>query len=145
MRTVHRDGADNFKMGLSWRIEQLLGIEIVWSGGASYGSRSFSGFDPKSRVGVVVLSNYNSGYGIDDIGRHLLNPKALVDSGSLVKPQERTAVTLAPEFLDKYAPLSFLRERNLDSTARRHALLHQETERARIRSLSRRGFRQGQR
>jgi CubicO group peptidase (beta-lactamase class C family) len=103
MRTVHRDGADNFKMGLGWRIEQLLGIEIVWTGGASYGSRSFSGLDPKSRVGVVVLSNYNGGYGIDDIGRHLLNPKGLVDTGSLVKPQERTAVTLAPEFLDKYA------------------------------------------
>ena len=103
MRTVHRDGVDNFKMGLGWRIEQLLGIEIVWTGGASYGSRTFSGFDSKSRVGVVVLSNYNSGYGIDDIGRHLLNPKALADDGSRVKPQERTAVTLPVEFLDKYA------------------------------------------
>jgi len=50
-----------------------------------------------------VLSNYNSGSGIDDIGRHVLNSKALVDNGSVVKPQERTAVTLAPEFLDKYA------------------------------------------
>ena len=50
-----------------------------------------------------MLSNYNSGYGIDDIGRQLLNLKALVDSGSLVRPQERTAVTLAPELLDKYA------------------------------------------
>lgn len=103
MRTAHRDGADNFKMGLGWRIEQLQEAEIVWTGGASYGSRSFSGFDPKSQVGVIVLSNYNSGYGIDDIGRHVLNPKALVDDGRLVKPQERTAVTLAPEFLDRYA------------------------------------------
>ena len=103
MRTVHGDGVDNFKMGLGWQIEQIDGIEIVWKGGASYGSRTFSGFDPKSRVGVVVLSNYNSGSGIDDIGRHVLNPKALVDNGSVVKPQERTAVTLAPEFLDKYA------------------------------------------
>ena len=103
MRRVHGDGVDNFKMGLGWQIEQLDGIEIVWKGGASYGSRTFSAFDPKSRLGVVVLSNYNSGSGIDDIGRHVLNPKALVDNGSVVKPQERTAVTLAPEFLDKYA------------------------------------------
>jgi serine-type D-Ala-D-Ala carboxypeptidase/endopeptidase len=103
MRTVHRDGTEHFKMGLGWRIEQLHGAEIVWTGGASYGSRSFSGFDPTSQVGVVVLSNYNSGSGIDDIGRHVLNPKARVDDGSLVKPQERTAVTLAPAFLDKYA------------------------------------------
>jgi hypothetical protein len=90
-------------MGLGWRIEQLHGTEIVWTGGASYGSRTFSGFDPKSRVGVVVLSNYNSGSGIDDIGRHVLNPKALVDTASVVKPQERTAVALPAEFLDKYA------------------------------------------
>jgi hypothetical protein len=98
MRTVHRDGVDNFKMGLGWRIEQLLGIEIVWTGGASYGPRTFSGLNQKSHVGVVVLSNYNSGSDIDDIGRHLLNLKALVDGGRLVKPQERTAVTVAPEF-----------------------------------------------
>jgi D-alanyl-D-alanine-carboxypeptidase/D-alanyl-D-alanine-endopeptidase len=102
MRTVQREGADNFKVGLGWRIEQLPGIEIVWTGGATYGSRAFSGFDPKARVGVVVLSNYNSGQGIDDIGRHLLNPQAFIDNGSAVKPQERTAVTLPPEFLDKY-------------------------------------------
>ena len=103
MRRVHADGMENFKMGLGWQIEQHDGIEIVWKGGASYGSRTYSGFDPKSRVGVVVLSNYNSGSGIDDIGRHVLNPKALVDTGRVVKPQERTAVSLAPEFLDKYA------------------------------------------
>ena len=75
--------------------------------------RTFSGFDSKSRVGVV-LSNYNSVYGIDDIGRHLLNPKALADDGSRVKPQERTAVTLPVEFLDKIRrPLSFLRGRHI--------------------------------
>jgi len=103
MRTVHRDGGANFKMGLGWQIEQLDGIEMVWKGGATYGSRTFSGFDPKSRVGVVVLSNYNSGSGIDDIGRHVLNPKAPIDNGRVVKPQGRTAVTLTPQFLDKYA------------------------------------------
>ena len=102
MRTVHADGLDNFKMGLGWQIEQRDGIEIVWKGGASYGSRTFSGFDPKSRTGVVVLSNYNSGSGIDDIGRYLLSPKALVDDGTRVRPQERTAITLAPELLDAY-------------------------------------------
>ena len=103
MRRVHADGEASFKMGLGWQIESFHGSEIVWKGGASYGSRAFSGFDPKSGVGVVVLSNYNSGSGIDDIGRHVLNPQAPVDNGSVVKPQERTAVTLATEFLDKYA------------------------------------------
>jgi serine-type D-Ala-D-Ala carboxypeptidase/endopeptidase len=103
MRTVQADGMDNFKMGLGWQIEQVDGIEVVWKGGATYGSRTYSGFDPKSRVGVVVLSNYNSGSGIDDIGRHVLNPKSLVDDGTRVRPQERTASTVPADLLDAYA------------------------------------------
>ena len=68
-----------------------------------YGSRTFSGFDPKSRTGVIVFSNYNSGSGIDDIGRHVLSPKALADDGSRVRPQERTVSTIPPDLLDAYA------------------------------------------
>ena len=103
MRTVHADGMDNFKMGLGWQIEQVDGIGIVWKGGASYGSRTYSGFDPKSRVGVVVLSNYNSGSGIDDIGRYLLYPKAMADDGTRVRPQERTPSTIPSDLIDAYA------------------------------------------
>ncbi|HEX7778840.1 MAG TPA: serine hydrolase [Vicinamibacterales bacterium] len=103
MRTVHADGMDNFKMGLGWQIEQVDGIGIVWKGGASYGSRTYSGFDPKSRVGVVVLSNYNSGSGIDDIGRYLLNPNAVADDGTRVRPQERTPSTIPSDLIDAYA------------------------------------------
>jgi len=103
MRTVHADGMDNFKMGLGWQIEQADGIEVVWKGGATYGSRTYSGFDPKGRVGVVVLSNYNSGSGIDDIGRYVLNPKASADNGTRVRPQERTVSAVPADLLDAYA------------------------------------------
>ena len=102
MLTVLRDAGDNLKIGLGWRVEPRAGMEIVWHGGATYGSRTFTGYDPRSRVGIVVLSNYNSGLGIDDIGRYLLDPNAAVDDGSRVKPSERTAVTLAPELLNAY-------------------------------------------
>jgi CubicO group peptidase (beta-lactamase class C family) len=103
MQTVHAAGLDNFRMGLGWQIEQQDGTAIVWKGGASYGSRTYSGFDPKSGVGVVVLSNYNSGSGIDDIGRYLLNPKALADDGIRVRPQERTPSTIPSDLIDAYA------------------------------------------
>lgn len=103
MLAVRRDAGSTFTIGLGWRIEPLQDIEIVWHGGATYGSRTFAGFDPKSRVGVVVLSNYNSGSGIDDIGRHVLNPKIQYDDGAAAKPRERTAVTLGPKFLNAYA------------------------------------------
>jgi serine-type D-Ala-D-Ala carboxypeptidase/endopeptidase len=90
-------------MGLGWRVEDLDGTEIVWTGGATYGSRSFAGYDPKARVGVVVLSNYNSGSGIDDIGRHLLNPQVPLDDGFAVKPRTRTVSTVPPGLADAYA------------------------------------------
>ena len=103
MLAVRRDTGTKFTAGLGWRLEPVPQIEVVWHGGATYGSRSFAGFDPRSRTGVVVLSNYNSSSGIDDIGRHVLNVKIPYDDGSAVKPRDRTAVTLAPKFLDAYA------------------------------------------
>jgi CubicO group peptidase (beta-lactamase class C family) len=103
MVAVRHDGRDNSQIGLGWNIESLNGLETVWHGGATYGSRTFAGYEPNSRVGVVVLSNYNSGSGIDDIGRYLLNPAAQVDDGSRVKPSERTVSTVPPGLLNAYA------------------------------------------
>jgi CubicO group peptidase (beta-lactamase class C family) len=103
MLTVRREATEAFKMGLGWRVEQVEGTEIVWTGGATNGSRTFAGYDPQSRVGVVVLSNYNSGSGIDDIGRHVLNARIQLDNGAGVKPRTRTVSRVPPERLDAYA------------------------------------------
>ena len=103
MLAVRRDGTTAFKMGLGWRVEDVEGTQIVWTGGATYGSRSFAGYDPKARVGVVVLSNYNSGSGIDDIGRHVLNPRLPLDGGRAVKPRARIASTVPTRLMDAYA------------------------------------------
>jgi CubicO group peptidase (beta-lactamase class C family) len=104
MLAVRRDATDSFKIGLGWRIEpQKDGMEIVWHGGATYGSRTFTGFDPRSRTGVVVLSNYNSGSGIDDIGRHELNSTVLIDDGTAVKPKDRMVSKVPADLLDAYA------------------------------------------
>ena len=103
MLAVRRSGRDKSEIGLAWNVEARDGIEIVWHGGATYGSRAFVGFDPKARVGVVVLSNYNTGSGIDDIGFHLLDGSTKVDNGTAVKPRVRAASTVPAASLDAYA------------------------------------------
>ena len=67
-----RRPAGQTNIGLAWLIYANDGREIAWHNGGTGGFRSFVGFDPKERIGVIVLSNAG---GVDDIGFHLLNPK----------------------------------------------------------------------
>jgi hypothetical protein len=78
--------------------------ELVAHNGGTGGYRSFIGYDPKNRVGVVVLSNTYTNLGVDDIGRHLLDRALpLVPSSSpLLQPKERTEITLDPKRFDNY-------------------------------------------
>jgi serine-type D-Ala-D-Ala carboxypeptidase/endopeptidase len=71
-----RRSSDNpdFEVGYGWRIQNKFGSTIVWHGGATGGYRSYIGFDPQARVGVIVLSNVLMPL-VDDIGPHLLNSK----------------------------------------------------------------------
>ncbi len=46
---------NNFELGLFW--QHLKAQNITWHNGATFGSRSFFGFDPDRLVGIVVLSN----------------------------------------------------------------------------------------
>lgn len=61
------------QVALGWHVVTLHDTEIVWQNGQTAGYRAFVGFVPKTRVGVVVLSNAVNT--IDDIGVHLLDPK----------------------------------------------------------------------
>jgi D-alanyl-D-alanine-carboxypeptidase/D-alanyl-D-alanine-endopeptidase len=98
MRDVRRG-----PMLLGWGTATLQGSEIVHHNGGTIGMNSFIGFDPKARVGVVVLSNTGSGGPIDDIGFHLLNPRVPLRAGKeLVPPKERTQVTVDPHIFEKY-------------------------------------------
>ena len=67
--------------------------------GGTGGFRSFIGFDPKARIGVVVLSNGNRS-GVEDIGLHLLNPK--VPLANPEPPKQHTEIHIDPELLDNY-------------------------------------------
>jgi D-alanyl-D-alanine-carboxypeptidase/D-alanyl-D-alanine-endopeptidase len=59
------------KAALGWHVATLHGVEMVWENGQTAGYRAFIGFVPKSKIGVVVLSN--SVNTIDDIGVHILD------------------------------------------------------------------------
>ena len=95
-----RRPAGQTKIGLAWLIMSTDGREIAWHNGGTGGFRSFVGYDPKERIGVVVLSNASTPSGVDDIGFHLLNPKLPLANPE--PPQQRTEIHIDPKLLDDY-------------------------------------------
>ena len=84
---------------LGWAVTKLQAHEIVWHSGGSGGHASFMGFDPKTRVGVVVLSNILIP-DVEDIGMHLLDPS--LPLAKLTPFVHRTAIPLTAEIIDRY-------------------------------------------
>ena len=91
----------NTTIGLAWHVLSAHGKEIVWHNGGTAGYRTFIGFDPKARVGVVVLSNAGTAAGPDDIGRHLLDAE-LPLLAPQAAPKTRTEIAVDPQLLEKY-------------------------------------------
>lgn len=88
------------QIALGWHIATGAGgREIVWHNGGTGGYRSYVGFDPKTRTGVVVLANMYNTIGIEDIGQHLLDPASPLLEAA--KPRKEMAVD--PKVLDGYA------------------------------------------
>lgn len=90
-------GQPGLEVALGWHIFTAGGKEIIWHNGGTGGYRSFIGFDPKARVGVVVLSNAKTEAGVDDIGRHLLDP-----SVPLLTPKEHKQVAVDSKLFETY-------------------------------------------
>jgi CubicO group peptidase (beta-lactamase class C family) len=67
--TPRRDtDSPRWRVGLGWHVGPLGpdgGPILVWHNGGTYGSRSFAGFVPAARVGVVVMSN--TGHSVDEL------------------------------------------------------------------------------
>jgi CubicO group peptidase (beta-lactamase class C family) len=91
-------------IALGWSIHG----EIVGHDGGTGGFSSFAGYNPKSRAGVVVLSNTATLFWVSEIGMDLLNPKAplATNSGS----------QLDPKALDNYTARYQLGDRILEIT-----------------------------
>jgi len=95
-----RRPAGQGKIGLGWIIFSTDGREFALHNGATGGFCSFVGYDPKERIGIVVLSNAFTPSGVEDIGLHLLNPKL-----PLANPEPRkqhTEIHIDPKLLDNY-------------------------------------------
>ena len=96
-----RRAADSpaLEIALGWLVLSTRGgRQIVWHNGGTGGYRSFIGFDPKARVGVVVLSNMFTNVGVDDIGLHLLDASLPL----FQPPAARKEVAVTPAQLDRY-------------------------------------------
>jgi hypothetical protein len=87
-------------MGLAWFLYSADGRELAVHDGATTGFCSFIGYDPKERIGVVLLSNTSTRSGVVDIGLHLLNPK--VPLANPEPPKQRTEIPIDPKLLDNY-------------------------------------------
>jgi serine-type D-Ala-D-Ala carboxypeptidase/endopeptidase len=92
-------GTDGMQIAYAWHVITKDGRSIIWHNGGTGGFRTFMGFDPQTRVGVVVLSNVSNAQGVDDIGRHLINasfPLTQFDT------KEHKAVAVDTKLFDNY-------------------------------------------
>lgn len=99
MRAIRKEtGVPNLEIAMAWHILKKDGSEIVWHNGGTAGYRSFAGFDPARKQGVVVLCN--TFLDVDDIGRHVLDNRYPLPK--LSPSKVRTPITLSPKTLETY-------------------------------------------
>ena len=93
-------GQGKGEVGLGWIIMSPHDREIAAHDGGTGGFRSWVGYDPKARTGVVVLSNAATQIGGFDIGLHLLDSKWPL--ATIEPPKQRTEIPIDPKLLDYY-------------------------------------------
>jgi len=95
MRSVRKDtGTPNLEIAMAWHIFTDYG-DFFWHNGGTGGYRTFTGFDPAKKTGVVVLCN--TSFGVDDIGKHAIDSRY---PAPMMKPH--IAIELKPEVLAVY-------------------------------------------
>jgi hypothetical protein len=101
MTGTRRSAQGPMEIGFGWMIAKAASGELIWHNGGTGGLQSFAGFDAKSRTAVVVLSNAQAAPGIDDIGRHLLDPSQPL-APPPAPPKQRQKISLDPSKLDAF-------------------------------------------
>ncbi len=93
-RKPRREAAGaNMKIGLGWHVLAASTGDVTWHNGGTGGFRSFVGFNPMQKRGIVVLTN--SAESVDDIGFHFLDEKIPLKK---IKP----FVVVSEKVLDEY-------------------------------------------
>ena len=98
LRARRPTGTPDLEIAMGWHIWEKYGTEIIWHNGGTGGYRSFAGFDPEKKNGVVVLCD--TSFGVDDLGLHALEPRWPV--ARFRPPVERKAVLVDEEVLRGY-------------------------------------------
>ena len=94
-------GSTTMGIGLAWHLRSLpSGNTLVWHNGGTAGYRTFSGYDPARRIGIVVLTN--AGIPADDIGFHLLAPELPLQPPKPPVSVTRVAISLSSDVLERY-------------------------------------------
>ncbi len=93
-------GSPDLQIAYAWHVQTKNGNSIIWHNGGTGGYRTYMGFDPKTRAGVVVLSNVFTTAGPDDIGRHLLDASYPLEKVEPLK--EHNEVTVDTKIFDNY-------------------------------------------
>ena len=97
--SIRQPGENPFtKMAYGWEVSTKDGNSIIWKGGATGGYRTYMGYDPKARVGVVVLSNMLRA-AMDEIGPHVLNSSNPL---SQMRPLAYPEIALDTKVFDRY-------------------------------------------
>ena len=96
MLEPRRPGDDpQTRMGLGWRVSTNDDRVMIWSSGRADGYRSFMGLDLQARLAVVGLTNGATIAGVDDIGRHILDPRISVS-------RMHRRIDVSADVLDRY-------------------------------------------
>ena len=91
-------GMPGVEIALGWHVTKTSSGEIVWHNGGTGGYRSFAGYDPRARTGVIALSNTSTPAGVDDIGLHVLAPEIPL----VTPPKPHTETPVDPKLFEKY-------------------------------------------
>ena len=95
-------GQGSMDIALGWHIFKAPAGDLMWHNGGTGGYRTFMGYNPRTRVGIVVLSNTSTPAGPDDIGRHLLDASIPLVQTFSAPTASRTEVKVDPVLFDRY-------------------------------------------
>lgn len=99
MRSLKREtDMPNVEIGMAWHTFSKFDPLLWWHNGGTYGYRSFLGFDPSKKEGVVILCN--TFVDNDDLGRHILDSRYPVST--FQKEAPRIEIQVDAAVLEKY-------------------------------------------
>jgi len=99
MRSVKKEtDMPGVEIGMAWHTFTKFDTLIWWHNGGTYGYRSFVGFNPAKKEGVVILCN--TFLDNDDLGRHILESRYPV--ATFEKQAPRNEIQVDAAVLERY-------------------------------------------